>query len=98
MILLAISMIVLIMLYHILARFEFQFIPYLLVDKKITIKIAVCIIHRFHAHGFQLIENLDLESMVFVNGRPEEKNRCVKKKMVNTGSLKGNTVGFVKRF
>ena len=36
------------MLYHILARFEFQFIPYLLVYKKITLKIAVCIIHRFH--------------------------------------------------
>ena len=48
MILLAVSMIVLIMLYHILARFEFQFIPYLLVYKKITIKIALCIIHRFH--------------------------------------------------
>ena len=48
MILLAVSMIVLIMLYHILARFEFQLIPYLLVYKKITIKIAVCIIHRFH--------------------------------------------------
>ena len=36
--------------------------------------------------------------MVFVNGRPGEKNKCVKKIMVNTGSLKGNTVGFVKRF
>ena len=83
MILLAVSMIVLIMLYHILARFEFQFIPYLLV---------------YNAHGFQLIENLDSESTVFVNGRPGEKNRCVKKIMVNTGSLKGNTVGFVKRF
>lgn len=44
------------------------------------------------------MENLDSESTVFVNGRPGEKNRCVKKIMVNTGSLKGNTVGFVKRF
>ena len=34
MILLAVSMIVLIMLYHILPGFEFQFIPYLLVYKK----------------------------------------------------------------